>query len=388
MDVAYNQHADRARRKNRSATSLNHLSLAPLTTKLPINDDDLIPNSDTDAFSSLKRNSSVSYLQGKSAPTTPRLLSRSPTAPRSHSHTRTPSAPIGPLSKSKSASHLAFAPGVRKSHSGRATPIRRHNKDDSPGFGLRHRNDSDWLLRTGALMSFEARESKGQAWLVSRQSSTSLAGMHDEDEEAFENHLAHERGVAAASRHHSRHGSNVVSDEDLSPYASRFASRTHSRSHSLSRPRSQFLTPLERPSTSNGLDLEMTDSYFPSQDLPGPDFVNLDERLEELELERDSVQDDEAAVQRLVRRGQANAGTWFGSVWGLFAVDEDEEESDSEDGTTPGDDSDLKRSRSWSSRHMAGISTLPEDHIPPPGAEDGGWSDAAWLLSVATKVMF
>lgn len=238
-------------------------------------------------------------------------------------------------------------------------------------------------------MSFEARESKGQSWLISRQSSTSLAGQREqEEEEEFENHLAREREIAAASRHHSRRGSTVVSDGDLSPYASRFASHANSRSHSLSRPRSQFLTPLERPGTGNGLDLDMTDTYFPNQELPGPDFVNLDERLEELELERDSAQDDEATVQRLVRRGRDSAGTWFGSVWGLFAVDEDDEESESEDGSTPPDDSNLTRSRSWSSRHMAGISTLPENRIPPPGDDDGGWSDAAWLLSVATKVMF
>ncbi|KAI5457315.1 hypothetical protein BGZ63DRAFT_365166 [Mariannaea sp. PMI_226] len=388
MDVAYTQHADRARRKNRSATSLNHLSLAPLTTKLPINDDDLIPDFGTDAYSFAHRNSSVSYLQGKSAPTTPRLLSRSPTTPRSQSRPRDPSASAGPLSKSKSASHLVWGPASRTPQSGRATPSRRSHRDDSSSFGLRHRNDSDWLLRTGALMTSEARESKGQAWLVSRQSSTSLTGLRDQEEEAFEDDLAREREISASSRHHSRHGSNVVGDEDLSPYASRFASRTHSRSHSLSRPRSQFLTPLEGPITGNGLQVGANDSYFPNQNLPGPDFVNLDEKLEELEFERDSVQDDEMTVQRLVRRGQANAGTWLGSVWGLFAVDENEEEFESEDESFTPNDSNLTRSRSWSSRHLAGIASLPEERIPPPNADDGGWNDAAWLLSVATKVMF
>ncbi|KAH6996948.1 hypothetical protein EDB80DRAFT_137317 [Ilyonectria destructans] len=386
MDVAYNQHADRARRKNRSSTSINHLSLAPLTPKLPLNDDDLIADAlaAADGQSSIPR--SVSYLQGKSAPTTPRLLSQSPTAPRSRSHHRTPSAPSGGFGKSQSASHLGAAPTARKSYSGRATPSnRRTQKDDASGFGLRHRNDSDWLLRTGALMSYEARESKGQAWLVSRQSSTSLTGMHDRDDEVFESELARERGITSASRHNSRRGSAVPSDEDASPYASRFPSR----SHSLSRPRSQFITPLERPGTSGGFEAECDDSYFPNQDLPGPDFVNLDERLEELELERDTSQDDEVAVQRLVRRGQARAGTWFGNVWSLFAVDENDEESDSEDDSSPTDgSSNFSRSRSLSSRNLAGISTVPQERIPPPGADDGSWRDAAWLLSVASKVMF
>ncbi|KAL2680638.1 hypothetical protein Neosp_008241 [[Neocosmospora] mangrovei] len=383
MDVAYNQHADRARRKNRSSSSLNHLSLAPLTAKLPLNDDELI----ADAIASHPQSPAhpiPSYIQGKSAPTTPRLLARSPTTSRSRSHNRTPSAP---LAKSKSTTHLA-APAVRKSLSGRVTPSRR-NRDDPTilGFGMRHRNDSDWLLRTGALMSSEARESKGQAWLISRQSSTSLAGM-DPDEEAFEFELARERDMsAAASRRASRRGSTAPGDEDASPYASRFSSRNHSRnhsrSHSLARPRSQ-LSPLDRPGTGD-------DSYFPNQDdqneLPGPDFINLDERLEE--LERDTEQDDEATVRRLVRRGQAGTATWFGSVWSLFSVEEDEEDSedDSEDSPIDGN-SQLNRSRSSSSRYLAGISTVPEERMPPPGDNDGGWRDAAWLLSVASKVMF
>lgn len=248
---------------------------------------------------------------------------------------------------------------------------------------MRHRNDSDWLLRTGALMSSEARESKGQAWLISRQSSTSLVGM-DPDEEAFEFELARERDMsAAASRRASRRGSTAPTDEDTSPYASRFSSRNHSRSHSLARPRSQ-LSPLDRPGTGD-------ESYFPNQDdqneLPGPDFINLDERLEE--LERDTEQDDEATVRRLVRRGQAGTATWFGSVWSLFSVEEDEEDSedDSEDSPIDGN-SQLNRSRSSSSRYLAGISTVPEERMPPPGENDGGWRDAAWLLSVASKVMF
>lgn len=371
MDVAYNQHADRARRKNRSSSSLNHLSLAPLTAKLPLNDDELL----ADGIASHPHSPIhpiPSYIQGKSAPTTPRLFARSPTAPRSRSTTRTPSTP---LAKSKSASHLAGS-GTRKGRSGRATPKR--PKDDM-SFSMRHRNDSDWLLRTGALMSSEARESKGQTWLISRQSSTSLGGM-DPDDDAFENELARERELT--SRHASRRGS-IAPIEDASPYASRFPSRSHSRSHSLARPRSLLHSPLELSTTAEG-------SYFPHQevdnDLPGPDFVNLDEKLEE--LEQDASLDDEATVRRLVRKGQAGTGTWFGSVWSLFSVEEDDEDSDEDSDETPRDESQFDRSRSWSSRNLEGIKAVPEEQLPPPKADEGGWKDAAWLLSVATKVMF
>ncbi|KAF7543378.1 hypothetical protein G7046_g10012 [Stylonectria norvegica] len=376
MDVAYNQHADRARRKNRSSTNLNHLTLAPLTVKLPLNDDDLLP----DAVISHTR-SAVSYLQGKSAPTTPRLLSHSPTNVRSRSHHRTPSGPSGAIAKSKSASHLASsAIPTRKSASGLATPSRR-SKDEGV-FASRNRNDSDWLLRTGALMSSEAREYKGQTWLVSRQSSTSLTGIRDAEDEAFEQELARERDLA--SRHASRRGSYAF-DEDASPYGSRFPSRghsrahsrTHSRSHSLTRSRSQLLTPLDHPGD---------ESYFPEEEqISGPDFVNLDERLEE--LEQDTAQDDEAAIRRLVRRGQAGAGSWMGSMWSLFSVEENDEESDDSSSEMDGS-SGLSRSRSLSSRNLTGISSVPEERIPPPRPDEGGWRDAAWLLSVASKVMF
>src|SRR5688572_11239217 len=93
MDVAYNQHSHAARRKNRSSTNLNHLSLAPLTSKLPLNEDNE-PDLDPVPLT-------PSYLQGKSAPVTPRLLSRSPgrSTSRAASTVRLP--------KSKSATHLS-----------------------------------------------------------------------------------------------------------------------------------------------------------------------------------------------------------------------------------------------------------------------------------------
>ncbi|KAI9155375.1 hypothetical protein HJFPF1_07957 [Paramyrothecium foliicola] len=370
MDIGYNPHAERTRRKNRSSTNLSHLSLAPLTVKLPLDDDHAIQDS---ALSSAHQ--STSYLSGKSAPTTPRLLSRSPIGPRSRSHHRTPSAPGGPIAKSKSSSHLVGSRS-KSMAAGAITPKRR--RDD----GLSNdATDSDWLLRTGALMSSEAREYKGQAWLVSRQSSTSLAGMRDAEDVAFEEELAREREMT--SRLASRRGSSAYADEETtSPHISRFASRSNSRSRSHPELRSNLLTPLDRPATGD-------DSYFSGlEPITGPDFVNLDEKLEE--LERDTTQDDEAAVRRLVKHGQAGAGSWISNVigWSLFSVEENEEDSD--DGEDESlEDSVTQLSRSdWPSRHFEGVSNLPEDKFPPPKADEGGWQDAAWLLSVATKVMF
>ncbi|PTB67786.1 hypothetical protein BBK36DRAFT_1193798 [Trichoderma citrinoviride] len=315
MDVSHIPHAERVRRKNRSSTNLNHLSLAPLTTKLPLDDDEAI----ADAALSLPR-PSTSYLQGKSAPATPRLLASSATNPRSRSRSRnrTSSGSGAPIPKSKSSSHLVNA--AKRAAHGSVTPRRRQHDEGG---------DGDWLLRTGALMTFEAREFKGQSWLVSRQTTCPFP----------------------------IHGS-----------------------------RSQLMTPAERVADDG--------SYFPNQEesLAGPDFVDLDERLEE--LERDTLEDAEADVKRLMRRGTAGKASWMTSFmgWSLFSVDEHDEETDDDDDESEYDES-LADSRTqddrnaWLKRHVEGPLD-PEDFVPPPTADEGSWSDAAWLLSVASKVIF
>ncbi|KAH8144540.1 uncharacterized protein LAJ45_11437 [Morchella importuna] len=88
-----------------------------------------------------------SYIQGLSAPTTPGILSRNQsfTSQRSF-HTELP--------KSKSSSHLTSS----------------------------HSTSNQWLQRTGAALTSETRESKGQSWLTSRASSTSLVREGDDDD--------------------------------------------------------------------------------------------------------------------------------------------------------------------------------------------------------------
>lgn len=255
--------------------------------------------------------------------------------------------------------------------SGTATPRRR--RDDRPGGEAA---ESDWLLRTGAVMTSEAREYKGQAWLVSRASTTSLAAApdsEDEEEDLLERELSREREFA--SRRSSRRGSFVTgSHHDRSP-----ASAPRSRQHS--RPGSRSLA-LERVDS---------DSYFAQspeayEDIPGPDFVNLDERLEALGM--DPAVDDEATVRRLVKRGQAGQDSWLASVlgWSLFSVEEREEEEESDDGDEEEGRVLGTSSRFSSARSLDRLGALPEERIPPP-AEAGGWGDAAWLLTVASKVV-
>ncbi|KAH8906982.1 hypothetical protein BR93DRAFT_937905 [Coniochaeta sp. PMI_546] len=401
MDVAYNQHAGHVRRKNRSTTNLNRLSLAPLTSKLPLDD-----GTDLDDYHAEPLSAPPSYLQGKSAPTTPRLLSRSPgpfpRSTRSKSHTRGTSTPVA-LPKSKStthlhqpsaSSHVTQRPGQRRRKTGGV------GHDDNETSAI----DTDWLLRAGALISTETRESKGQSWLVSRASSVSLAGSDPERTEE-EAHLAREREYFA-SRHASRRGS-LNADEPVygpSPSASRLGSRSQSRTGS----RGGLMTPSEQRRSVDGYFAQHAHNYqhvqLEDEDdenasyVAGPDFVSLDTKLEA--VEPDTSYEDEAHVRRLVKNGGAGAGTWFGNVlgWGLFSVEENEEESDDDGEREAGDDDDSQAEgdavefaadgrRRSTARHFEGISLPVQERIPPPKADEGGWQDAAWLLSVASKVL-
>ncbi|KAG7125294.1 hypothetical protein HYQ45_013297 [Verticillium longisporum] len=381
MDEAYQQHSHHARRKNRSSTNLNHLTLAPLTTKLPLDDDayaEYPPPPHT-----------TSYLQGKSAPTTPGLLTRSPVQSRSHSRQASAAAAAGRthLPKSKSASHLAFPldedalrrskRSAREAASGTASPVhtRRRQKNDYPP-----QDDSgDWLLRAGVALSSEAREYKGQTWLTSRASSTSLAGGRDAEEEAFEREVARERELAM------RQGSRRGSVADLEPYRSARGSRQGSRSGSRVGRRSQLMTPLDGRHSDEGYfdRLAAGDEY-----LQGPDFVNLDEKLEA--VDQDTTQDDEAAVRQLVKGENAGRGSWFG--WALFSVEENAEDSEDsdlgdDDLVDPVDSEATSIRRDPSVRCFEIANSAPGERVQPPNLDEGGWRDAAWLLSVASKVI-
>ncbi|KAI1781155.1 hypothetical protein F4818DRAFT_30479 [Hypoxylon cercidicola] len=364
MDVAYKQHASQARRKNRSSTNLQHLSLAPLTSKLPLTDPDELPDFATQSFQH-----NVSYLQGKSAPTTPRLL-QSPARTRGNSpnrrHSSTHDSLNANIPKSKSTTHLA-ASNAKRASLGTLSPLPRHH---GPSPGTRERGDSDWMLRTGALISSETRESKGQAWLVSRASSTSLSGTRDAEEEAYERELARERELA--SRRSSRRGSMASAEEDFFPQGSRYGSRSQSRVGS----RLHLRTPIERHPQEGYFDHDPAGEEL----IQGPDFVGLDEKLEAYEI--DTSQSDEAAVRKLVNRENGGMSSW---MWSLFAVEENDEESDNADSDRETEGSHIPRSAS--TVDFERVSSVPEERIPPPKPDEGGWQDAAWLLTVASKVL-
>ncbi|CAK7209104.1 hypothetical protein SBRCBS47491_000324 [Sporothrix bragantina] len=517
MDLPYSQQ-QQARRKNRSAANLQHLTLAPLTPRLPLRDDydgnDIIDSHAYFSTAAAHANGSgngssiariPSYIQGRSAPTTPRLLSKSPTASRSHSRdnerhahfaglggSRTPGGTgngskdhASALAKSLSTTHLPHATG--------GVGARQHRRRKTDNNGNDGSGD-DWLFRAAVLVTSEARESKGQSWLTARASSTSLTGMRNaeeaEDVAAFERELAREREyldrISGNSRRGSRRGSldhdvtsplasasrgnnTATASRSGSRMGSRANSRLGSRANSRVGSRVQLFTPLDARRHSldyNGIVVtgepaSATGGYFDYADLveeedsvrgpgglmtpAGPDFVNLDDELEAVEFhQRDTSLEDEDQVRRLVKREKAGGvmGSWLGSVfgWSLFDVqetegeaeteddaedddDDEEEDDDYEDDDEEQDDADSaensagkdgqsdatgttggKRRRSrkrrvavgwnqrgpaWatSRRHFEGDNNMADDVPPPPRANEGTWQDAAWLLSVASKVI-
>lgn len=379
MDEAFNQHSPHARHRGRSSLNLNQLTLAPLTSRFPLPDHDAVGDS----------THHVSYIEGRSAPTTPSILSRS------SSRVSLPRPLNTALPKSKSSTHLlAHRPSRSVATPGTPDLRQRLKREGLPRgpVSAKDQSDLDWLLRAGTAISFSTRESKGQAWLVSRASSTSLSGLRDDDEEKFQHELARER------EHTSRRGSGngtFDADDEFSPINSRRScsfgpatgpgsrplSRFGSRATSRRGSRAQLFTPLA---------LDREGGYFEQRDVveefvAEPDFVDVeDEGFENGE----DAKLDEDIVRRLASASSLGLTGWVERMlgWSLFAVEEDPEETevDTLDATTD-DEISSRTSR-------RGLDAFPDptlhDRLPPlREGEAGAWQDAAWLLSVATKVL-
>lgn len=375
MDEAYNQHSPRARHRGRSSLNLNQLSLAPLTSRFPLPDYDAVVDS----------TQHVSYIEGRSAPTTPSILSRS------SSRVSLPRPLNTSLPKSKSSTHLIA--GNSKSRSVATTPLsstsgrRRIRRED---LSATEQNDLDWLLRAGTAISFSTRESKGQAWLVSRASSTSLSGLRDEDDEEFRGDRSRER------EHASRRGSGngtFDADDEFSPgttrrslsfgptaAGSRPMSRFGSRANSRRGSRAQLFTPLGGEREGYFDQRELVHDEF----LAEPDFVDADEEGFD---DEEQARQDEDMVRKLASASSLGLTGWVERMlgWSLFAVEEDGEETETDTFDMTTDDSEA--ASRLSRRNIDGLMETPvEDKLPPlQDGEAGAWQDAAWLLSVATK---
>ena len=327
------------------------------------------------------------------APTTPGIFSRSSSTHRLHSqkdHSDQESIP-----KSKSSSHLLPPPHrPRRNHAFR--PLTRREPPSSAS--------TEWLFRAGAVLSSEARESKGQSWLISRASSTSpVSYARDDDEDqpsCYSDQADDVEDVAFAddefsplSTRHSRGGSRMASRGP-----SRIGSRVGSKFN---------LQEGEEGIEGYGLEYDYAQ---------GPDFVDEISEREEKEQEED------AEVSRLMRHNGTGFLGWLDRLldWTFFSLNDDnEDENDMEPsihqstetitqaeeglssrGTRKAEHGDTMPTHSFPS--VGGAPTSSDDPPPPPtttmiktaeGREqrlqqrEAGWNDPAWLLSVATRVV-
>lgn len=412
----------RSRSTRRSYPNLHNLSLAPLSTQYPL-DASAPPSPDEDRIYTPR----TSYIAQKSAPTTPGILNLSQSRSNSRNGRRknkayaydgyfmNPDVPVrdaGDVPKAKSTT--ALLPGVSFADQPKLSG-RHHVRKGTAPLPLRpthvrhHTSEStnEWFHRAGMVIAGETRDSKGQGWLVRRDSSTSL--VHQSD--GYEEHPSHDgRHMALLSGEHladveystftprysragSRAQSRVVSRAP-SARTSRRGSRVGSRADLVMT--AGLRTPGARRS------LEIDDSMFEESPIEA-DFVEADEEDE----------GDEEEIARLARERGFGLGTWVDRLmgWTLFSVDEDgesEDEDEDEEDEAPRPENmtkeelqlrrevEAKRRKLEREAIIAAAAvhapsnrdkTDEAENKPPPGEEGGGWADAAWLVSVAAKVL-
>lgn len=398
-------------RSRRSYPNLHNLSLAPLSAKYTL--DASAPPSPDEQVTHTPR---TSYIAPKTAPTTPGIFGLSQS--RSNSRTRR-SKPIyaydsyffntennvrdvGDITKAKSTSTLAH-PGVSfavaedgKHHMRKGTaplplrmPLVRHHMADV---------DDEWWHRAGLAIAGETRDSKGQGWLVRRESSTSLVAQEDQDQHDS-------KRMALLSGEHLGGEDFPTFSPRISRSGSRYQSRVGSRVPSARQSR-------RGSRVGSKVDLGMSPiSARHSLDLP-----SFDERF----MEPDFVEDpessgDEEEVARLAHSG----GSWIDRLigWTLFSVDEDGEASSDEEEADEGflpqnmtrEELRLRREVEAKRRKLereaivaaAKLKARDKENVDVEGGsrpsavdtdkppeEADGWQDAAWLLSVASKALF
>lgn len=233
--------------------------------------------------------------------------------------------------------------------------------------------EEDWLTHATATTNALLQESRGQSWLTSRDSPAALAlpssDEDDDDDEGYEE-------LAATAHLSSPQNTRAVSPS--SPRVTRWGSRFGSRSASRMTSRRGSLTNLRTPlATAN---LEGATSYFDAytgndQRDGGPDFI-AEESESDTVAEAVHDKNDEAELKHLVQNPAIGFGGIFERIAGIGWFGGDSEDS--------GIETDLDRAES---RGKAKTTPTPP---PPPGNDGqkvGVWEDAAWLLSIAGRAL-
>ena len=251
--------------------------------------------------------------------------------------------------------------------------------------------EDDWLTRTGAAASAILQESKGQSWHSSRASSAALAGLQDsstdDNDEGYEELAALSASTTLRLQ---------LADDEMSPTstrASRWGSRYGSRTASRRTSRRGSVTGSRTPLAPSG-GQDIIPGFFNEDPLAlpnEPDFVDADEENED---------EDEAAVARLAENRSFGLGGLVDRLMGfsLFKVEEREESTEDEEQPEKETEeqardrmaAENRRKREEKEKLVALRETSDEGGAGPEGdgEAEGGWSDAAWLLGVASKAIF
>jgi len=255
-------------------------------------------------------------------------------------------------------------------------------------------DDREWLFRAGLAITNETRDNKGQSWLASRASSTSLALAMDDDEDGVIIGLdGSTADPTLTSLYASQRGQKFSYSILHSARQSRRGSKVGSRSE-LS-----FFTPVSaRTPMQHDISEHADGDYFgeAARMAAGPDFVDDDE-LDEAEEEDAHL--DEAEVAKLTKEQGFGLGSLVDRLvgWSLFDI-EDEKALEDNSEHVKGILSSLNAQKNDSKtpntlKAQVGEGTIPEVQRRLPNGEDdidadqGGWRDMAWLLSVASRVL-
>ncbi|PGH27488.1 hypothetical protein AJ80_00729 [Polytolypa hystricis UAMH7299] len=433
-------------RSRRSHTSLQHISLAPLTSRIPLDDDD----DDRDYFTRSEDGTyhpaayiynphpaTRTYLSSASVPTTPPLLSESPNVPRRKRTSARSDTNLSSLNLGE-----PLHPRHRHHHRSKSTTARVKSSSSQ---------DSEWVLRAGLALAASAREEKGQTWLLKRESSTSLVSdsIHHDDERR--RNILHEhsgrrnmRSGRSTPRAHSRRGSSG------SHYHSRADLSMTSHAPTAHTSRSGFTTPanetvgMEPDFVDENIRDEMA-SLSPwlhrsprvqrsrnSQDrlyysaphsrrgsVIDPSFSAAMSEASDSEFDEDDEEDEEAdevELQRLTRERGFGLGSWIDRLveWTLFTVEDDIAPESISDPTrhvrylgdiqilqsmtnepiqlspiaSEDDESDTRSEFDFSEGSQKQESR--DDVIVPTvekASDQGGWADVGWFLRVAKNAV-
>nr|OQO31909.1 hypothetical protein B0A51_01104 [Rachicladosporium sp. CCFEE 5018] len=379
----------RSNSKHRSSTNLSNLRLAPLSARFA----DTAPKKTSAPRSPYEEAADftfarhdASYIGGKSAPTTPGVLSRS--GSRRHMAgglSRRGSlyddqgeevaggdeglGVGGGMVKAKSEATLAtrerlagYGVPLRKRQSGQQRS--RTNGTTTPGVRSRVQHNEDWLSRATTATNALLQESKGQTWIATRDSSASLHLASSEDDDADEGYEEMAASAIPQSRPRTAASTSVTPRPQTwgSRFGSRPASRRTSRRGSVSR------TP--------GVPVaESSATYF--------DHPALNEVSSPTSSRSASPDVNEAELEALTQNQATGFGGLVDRVMGfsIFGTAESEES---------GADTELDRQRNRDQavpRRRAQLPPPPARQNTAEGEQVGLWEDAAWLLSVAGRAL-